>query len=120
MMIPNRPQIQSGRALGIEAEIVRALRICDVEGEHSKHPDASVAEHEVIAQIHEHTPDDFSCEENVEMILEKNGMSLNHDFNGVDVNPAELFSVASPLTSDHVTTPEVVNVVAQLSEAPVW
>ena len=54
------------------------------------------------------------------MILENNGMSLNHDFGSLDVNPAELFSVASPLTSDHVTTPEVVNVVAQLSEAPVW
>ena len=54
------------------------------------------------------------------MILENNGMSLNHEFGSLDINPAELFSVASPLTSDHVTTPEVVNVVAQLSEAPVW
>ena len=59
------------------------------------------------SQIHEHTPEDFSCEENVEMILENNGMSLNHDFGGVDVNPAELFSVASPLSSDHVRTPKV-------------
>ena len=57
MTIPNRPQIQSGHALGIEAEVVRALRIRDVEGEPSKHPDASVTEHEVIAQIHEHTPE---------------------------------------------------------------
>ena len=110
--------IQSGRALDIEAEVARALRIRDDRGEPSKYPDVSVVDQEVTAQVQEHVPDDFSCEENVEMILENNGMSLNHDFNGVDVNPAELFSVASPLSSDHVTTPEVVNVVAQLSEAP--
>ena len=57
MTIPNRPQIQSGHALGIEAEVVRALRIRDNKGEPSKQPDASVTEHEGVAQIHEHTPE---------------------------------------------------------------
>ena len=46
-MVRFSADIQSGCALGIEAEVARALRIRDDKCEPSKHPNPSVAEQEV-------------------------------------------------------------------------